>query len=83
LTRSRTESGRGRFGAPPFQSYAGVRNPHRIAGPFVDLNFGLVEIDWNSDPSPLITLRVVGIDGASAFEYWISLDGLKVDGDTA
>ncbi len=65
------------------QSYANVRNHHRIAGPYVDLNFGLVEIDWNAEPPPLITLKVVGIDGMLAFEYRISLDALKADGDTA
>jgi alkaline phosphatase D len=65
------------------QSYASVRNPHRIAGPYVGLNFGLVEIDWNAEPAPLITLKVVGIDDVSAFEYRISLDDLKADGGTA
>jgi len=65
------------------QSYASVWNPHRIAGLYVSLNFGLVEIDWNAERAPLITLKVVGTDGMLAFEYRISLDNLKADGGTA
>lgn len=55
------------------EAYAEVPNPYRVAGPCADLNFGLVEIDWEGADGPLITLRAVGIDGTAAFEYEVSL----------
>ena len=41
------------------EEYPKAPNRYRVAGPFVDLNFGLVEIDWDAKPSPLVTMRVV------------------------
>jgi alkaline phosphatase D len=57
------------------ETYAEVPNLHRVAGPCVDPNFGLVEIDWES--SPLVTLRAIGIDGTVAFEHEVSLAALR------
>jgi alkaline phosphatase D len=57
--------------------YASADNEYRIAGPFVELNFGLVEIDWSAKPSTLITLNAVAIDGSTAFSHRISLNQLQ------
>ena len=64
------------------ETYANVPDPLRIGEPYVDLNFELVEIDWNAELAPPIILTVVGIDGVPAFEYRIPLDNLKADGGT-
>ncbi len=62
------------------KEYPKAPNRYRIAGPFVDLNFGLVEIDWETGPSPQITMRSVGVEGTVAFEHSIALTALRVEG---
>lgn len=47
-------------------TYADIKNEYRLKGPFVDINFGLVEIDWDRG---MIQLKAIGIDGKSAYEY--------------
>ena len=54
--------------------YARAPNRYRVAGPFVDLNFGLVEIDWEASPSLRLTLQARGADGSVAFEHVLELD---------
>ena len=61
------------------KEYAEVENAYRIAGPFVEVNFGLVEIDWETDNSPVITLSSIGRDGTVAFEHRISVNDLRPD----
>jgi len=51
------------------EAYARAANEYRIAGPFSWHNFGLVEIDWEMKPSPLITLKVIGEDGNTGFSH--------------
>ena len=48
------------------EEYPKVENPYRVAGPYVDVSFGLVVIDWKS--GPVISLSAVALDGSSAFE---------------
>jgi alkaline phosphatase D len=60
------------------EEYASVENPYRVAGPFVDLNFGLVAIDWEAKPGPILTLEAIDINGTPAFEYQIPLDSLQI-----
>ena len=43
--------------------YPQAANDYRVAGPYVDLNFGLVEIDWEASPTPLITLQIIDVEG--------------------
>jgi alkaline phosphatase D len=57
--------------------YANVANKHRVAGPYIEHNVGLIDIDWKGDPEPFIRLRALGIDGHSGLNYGISLGGLK------
>lgn len=47
-------------------TYADIKNGYRLKGPFVDINFGLVEIDWDRG---MIQLKAIGIDGKSAYKY--------------
>jgi alkaline phosphatase D len=58
------------------QEYPEAPNRHRFAGPFVDLNFGLVQIDWDAPGGTLITLAAVGVDGHVAFEHELLLASL-------
>lgn len=51
--------------------YAEAPNPYRVAGPVVDINFGLIEIDWSGESGPLLHLKVVGVDGSIALEYTV------------
>ena len=55
------------------EEYPLAPNRYRIAGPFVDLNFGLVEIDWDNG---VIILRAVGLDGTTAAEHAVRLNEL-------
>ncbi len=53
--------------------YPKAPNRDRVAGPYVDLNFGLLEIDWDEG---VIILRAVGLDGTTEFEHSVHLDEL-------
>ncbi len=59
------------------QTYPEAPNRYRVAGPYVDLNFGLVEIDWNAQPAAEIALKIVGTDGRDAFVLVLSLADLR------
>ena len=62
------------------EEYPQAPNDYRVAGPYVDLNFGLVEIDWDADPTAVIAFRVLGLDGESALEHRVSLADLRARG---
>ncbi len=57
--------------------YPKAKNSYRVTGPYDRLNFGLIEIDWNKMPSPLITFKAIGINGTVAFKHKISLESLQ------
>jgi alkaline phosphatase D len=59
------------------ENYAKAVNSYRINEPFVDLNFGIVEIDWDAQPSPLVKLKVIDLEGNSIIHYQISLSELS------
>jgi len=59
------------------EEYSNAPNRHRVAGPFVDLNFGVVEIDWAARPSPTVTLKAIDVGGRVAFEHVVSLGILR------
>lgn len=56
--------------------YATAANRYRVAGPFIEHNFGLVTIDWNARSDPVIRLMTLGVDGQAGFEYEFSLGDL-------
>jgi alkaline phosphatase D len=58
-------------------AYAQAPNAYRLAGPYVDLNIGLVEIDWDASPWPVVFLKVIGLDGKVALAYQLSLGSLQ------
>jgi alkaline phosphatase D len=57
--------------------YATLRNRRRVAGPFTKFNFGLVEIDWDHEDGPRITMNAKNADGHTAFTWTIALSGLR------
>jgi len=57
-------------------AYASAPNAYRVAGPFVEHNVGLVEINWEA-PDPVVRLRALGVDGRDGFKYELSLGALK------
>ncbi|MEP0200855.1 MAG: alkaline phosphatase D family protein [Halioglobus sp.] len=54
------------------KTYSAVENPYRIAGPYVDESFGLIEIDWQGTDTPVVTLSAMALDGSAAFEHWMT-----------
>jgi hypothetical protein len=57
--------------------YAAAANKYRVAGPYVEHNVGLIEIDWDAKPSPQITLKVVGRDGKDGFDHTVQHSSLQ------
>ena len=57
--------------------YAAAPNRYRVAGPFVENNVGLVEIDWQARPSPVIRMKALSVHGHVGFEREIILDALR------
>jgi alkaline phosphatase D len=57
--------------------YAAARSDYRVAGPFVEHNIGLVEIDWDTEPAPVIRLAALGVDSVRGLDYEISLGDLR------
>jgi len=49
--------------------YAKAPNKYRVAGPYVDLNFGLVEIDW---AGRVVSLVGCGVTGERVFTQKVS-----------
>ncbi len=56
--------------------YPHAPNRFRVAGPFVALNFGLVEIDWEASEGPVVKLAAIGVDGRIGFEHSMPLASL-------
>ena len=63
--------------AAPSRGNDRFTNSHRVSTAFVGTNFGLVEIDWEAKPVPVITLKAIGLDGEAVFEHRISLEQLR------
>ena len=56
--------------------YPKANNRYRIAGPFVEHNFGVIDIDWLAEPHPILNLKAVGVNGLVGFEHQVSLGEL-------
>lgn len=56
--------------------YATLNNKRRVAGPFTKFNFGIVEIDWDARPTPIVEMKAMGTDGSVAFRKTVSLERL-------
>ena len=55
------------------EEYARAPNPYRAAGPVAEVNFGLVEIDWEAVPGPVIHFRIIDADGTVTLEHAVEL----------
>ena len=58
--------------------YAEVENPYRVSGSYAKPNFGFIEIDWDAEPSPVISLQIIGLEGSVVYEYRILLEELQL-----
>jgi len=52
-------------------------NSYRISETYANDNFGLVDINWETEPSPLIKLKVIDVKGSVVLEQQIRLDELQ------
>ena len=59
------------------EEYPKFENRYRVAGPLVEVNFGLVEIDWGAEPSPTITLRAINVEREVSFEHTVRVADLS------
>ncbi len=57
--------------------YAAAPNSHRVKGPFTETNFGLVKINWDATPSPVISLAIISTKGDTIFYESIPLSDLS------
>jgi alkaline phosphatase D len=57
--------------------YGNASNRYRSAGPYIDLNFGLVEVQWDTKPGPKVVLQIHDIGGTVVYSNTIDLDSLK------
>lgn len=60
------------------QEYPKAPNSYRAAGPFAKLNFGLVEIDWEVESGPRVSLQVRDINGAVTIDKTLALGELGI-----
>lgn len=51
------------------KAYAKVKNSYRGANAYGDLNFGIVEIDWDAKPSAQVKLLAKNLQGKTVIEY--------------
>ncbi|MFK8047038.1 MAG: alkaline phosphatase D family protein [Halioglobus sp.] len=54
------------------KKYSQAANNYRVAGPYADVNFGLVEIDWKNGLD--IVLKAIGVNGEVQFEYPVAVE---------
>jgi alkaline phosphatase D len=57
--------------------YAQMANSYRVGGPVVETNFGLVEVDWEAETGPQVTISLNAEDGKQSFSYTFELGQLK------
>jgi alkaline phosphatase D len=53
--------------------YGRAPNAFRVGAPVIDLNFGMVEIDWSAKPALRLTFLVVDARGAVQFSHSVKL----------
>jgi len=58
-------------------AYAEVHNRNRVGEASTEENFCAVEIDWQAQPAPSISLAAIGSNGAVAFEHRVSIRELR------
>ena len=58
------------------KEYPKAPNRYRVAGPHVEPNFGLVEINW--DRNHEIVLQSIGVEGEVKFEYTVPPEDISL-----
>ena len=51
--------------------YSEAKNSKRIAGPYCDVNFGMVEFDWRTTNSPSVTLKLMDKNAIPVFKHTV------------
>jgi len=59
------------------KAYAAANNQYRVAGAYDDLNFGILQFDWDAKPSPEILMVAMDKNGEVVFGYTLLLGQLK------
>ena len=59
------------------KAYANANNPYRVANAYDDLNFGIVDINWDAKPSVEVKLLAKNLDGDTVIEHTVPLPQLK------
>ena len=57
-------------------NYAAVANPYRVEKPYVEHNFGLIEIDWENKINSTVTFKAISADGNLGLDHQILLNSL-------
>jgi alkaline phosphatase D len=63
--------------AAPSVGNENFTNSLRISKTYVEVNFGLIEIDWEAQPAPQVMLKAIGLDGTPVIERQIGLEDLR------
>jgi alkaline phosphatase D len=59
------------------ERYAQMKNSYRVAGPVVEVNFGMVEVNWHAEGGPQVTLSLNTLDRARPFSYSFALQSIQ------
>jgi alkaline phosphatase D len=59
------------------ERYPEMKNAYRVAGPVVELNFGMVEVNWGAAEGPEVTISLNTIDGRRPFAYSFALGDIQ------
>ncbi len=57
------------------QLYGKAPNKSRVAGPYIDLNWGLLDIEWSNGVS--VSLSIVGADGTEQVRYAVGIESTQ------
>jgi len=63
--------------AAPSTGNEHFKNSFRISTTYSEVNFGQIDINWNANPAPMVTLKLVGLDGTSVIQHAVSLNTLR------
>ena len=65
--------------AAPSVGNESLANSRRISDTYSDYNFGLIEIDWEAEPAPMVTLRLLDRQAEEVLRHEIALRILAVE----
>lgn len=59
------------------EAYAKAANKYRVAGPTTAFNFGIIDLHWQGQSSPIISLKTIDAGGATLFHHQLKLEELQ------